>query len=64
MAGEFYTVHRLGLTFEDWRRMPRWLVTDFKARAMVDRRTRQQGLKGKSWKHILGAVVGRILGIV
>ena len=63
VAGEFYAVHRLGLSFEDWRRMPRWLITDFRARALVERRSREQGLKGKSWKEVLGAVIGRVLGI-
>lgn len=43
--------------------MCRWQVTDFMVRAALDKHTTAKELKGKDWKHILAAVINRVLGI-
>ena len=63
MAGEFYTAHKAGLSYADWRLMCRWQVQDFMVRVALEKHEKAKGLKGKNWKEILAAVINRVLGI-
>jgi len=63
ISQEFYTAHKMGLSYSDWRQMTRWQIADYIARTALDRRARGRKLQGKDWKHLIGVAFSRLLGL-
>jgi len=63
LRSERYALWRAGVSYTDWRQMTRWQRHDLLARVSLEKKGRAEALKGKGWRQILGAVLGRVLGL-
>jgi hypothetical protein len=55
-------MHRMGVSYQDWRLMPRWMRDDFELRHQAYVKKTASELEGANLGKIIGVVVRKVLG--